>query len=230
VTAVLAQHSAGTVEHGTPHEIVAMAREVFCGEGIDCDPFTNAYWNRYVIGARFYVDQEANALSPRWTWTRTVLAGHRDEMTLPKHATYFINCPGGLVKEAWQFAQARWLEGSAVFWVGFNIEQLSYLQTLGAMFHGFRRIIPPRRLSFLRRPGDVANDLRRRSAEAQTAKKADALIRQLERFVEAHPDPNGPPVVGSSPTHSNFLLLMPSEIHQVRRFESAAKQMHAEVF
>lgn len=227
---VLAQHSAATVEHGTPHEVAALARHVFGPLGIECDPFTSGYWNRHVIKALFYVDEQANALSPRWTWTRLVLGGTTDEMALPKHSTYFINCPGGLVREAWAFARARWLEGAAVFWVGFNIEQLSYLQSVGAMFRGFQRVIPPRRLAFLRRPGDVAADLRRRAAEAQTAKKADALIRQLERFVEAYPDPNGPPVRGMSPTHSNFLLLMPSELDQVERFEGAARLMNAEPF
>jgi hypothetical protein len=222
VVAVLAQHSAATVEHGTPHEVVALARHVFGPLGIQCDPFSSPYWNGHVIKADLFYTEGQDALSvPERHW---VCAPD------PLHATYFINAPGGLVKEAWAFARARWLEGAAVFWVGFNIEQLSYLQGVGAMYRGFQRVIPPRRLAFLRRPGDVAADLRRRAAEAPTAEKADALIRQLERFVEVHRDPNGPPVRGLSPTHSNFLLLMPSELDQVERFEGAARLMNAEAF
>lgn len=222
MVAVLAQHSTATVEHGTPHEVAALARHVFGELGIRCDPFSSPYWNGHVIKADFFYTEGQDALSIKeehWTCAPD-----------PLHGTFFVNCPGGLVKESWAFARARWLEGAAVFWVGFNIEQLAYLQTVGAMFRGFRRVIPPRRLAFLRRPGDVAADLRRRAAEALTAEKADALIRQLEQFVAAHPDPNGPPVRGMSPTHSNFLLLMPSELDQVERFEGAARLMNAEVF
>lgn len=227
---VLAQHASTTVEHGTPHEVVALARHVFAEKGIGCDPFSNAYWNSNVIKARAYCDEQRNALDPALRWQRLILAGTTDEMHVPSFLTYFINCPGGLVKQAWRFAWERWLEGSAVFWLGFNIEQLAYLQGMGAMFRGFSRLIPPRRLAFLRRPGDVASELSARLLEAPTDEKARAIQRQLELLLRAHPDPNGPPIRGMSPTHSNVLLLMPSEQDQVERFEGAAKLLPAEVF
>lgn len=230
MVAVLAQHSAATVEHGTPHEVVALARHVFGEDGIDCDPFSNAYWNRHVVKARSYCDEAFNALDPKHPWTRTVLAGAADETRLPSRLTFFVNCPGGLVKESWAFCCDRWLEGSAVFWTGFNIEQLAYLQTMGAMFRGFRRVIPPRRLAFLRRPGDVFEDFNRRIKDAPTTEKREALFSLRDRFHAQHPDPNGPPVRGMSPTHSNFLLLMPSELDQVERFEGAARLMNVEAF
>jgi hypothetical protein len=222
VVAVLAQHSAATVEHGTPHEVAALARHVFGPLGIRCDPFSSPYWNGHVIKADFFYTEGQDALSieeEHWTCAPD-----------PLHATFFINCPGGLVKESWAFARARWLEGSAVFWVGFNIEQLAYLQTVGAMFRGFRRVIPPRRLAFLRRPGDVFEDYNRRIKEAPTTEKREALFSLRDRFHARHPEPNGPPVRGMSPTHSNFLLLMPSELDQVERFEGAARLMNAEAF
>lgn len=217
---VLAQHAATTVEHGTPHEVVALARHVFGPIGIECDPFSSPYWNSMVIKAEVFFDEEDDALDPGRPWT----SGD------PDFDTFFINPPGGLVKQAWRFAWERWLEGSAVFWLGFNLEQLAYLQGVGAMFRGFSRFIPPRRLAFLRRPGDVANELSARLLEAPTDEKARAIQRQLELLLRAHPDPNGPPIRGMSPTHSNVLLLMPSEQDQVERFEGAAKLLPAEVF
>lgn len=219
--AVLAQHSAATVEHGTPHEVVALARHVL-GE-IELDPFSNAYWNEHVVKADDYCDESTNALDPLRRWV-TVESG------TPKFGTMFINPPGGLVKEAWRFACERWCEGSSVFWVGFNIEQLSYLQGQALMFRGFRRVIPPRRLAFLRRPGDVVADLTARIEKAQAERKARALMCELERFQAAHPDPSGPPVRGMSPTHSNYLCLLPRAPEQIERFEAAAQLMPAEVF
>jgi hypothetical protein len=175
----LAMHSTATVEHGSPHEVVALARHVLGGV-IECDPFSNHYWNRFVVKAQVFCDEETNALSPAHRWTRHVT----DEfIALPRFQTYFINPPGGLVKEAWRFACARWCEGSSVFWTGFSLEQMVYLGRLGFMWPGFRRVIPPRRLCFLSRVGDDAPPV---SAKSPTHGNVLLLMpqepEQVERF------------------------------------------------
>lgn len=214
---VLAQHSTATVEHGTPHEVVALARHALGVAEIHGDPCSSPYWNENVIRARNF-------------WTERTSLLRYGSVRFGAGLTWFINPPGGLVREFWQFACDRYEEGSAVFWVGFALEQLTYLQMRGALFPGFRRLLPPRRLAFLRRPGDVFEDYNRRIKEATSTAKREALFAQRDRFYARHQDPNGPPVKGASPTHPNYLLLMPSEIDQVERFEGAARLMNAEAF
>ena len=181
----LPAHMAKTVEHGTPTAIVEMARRVM--GGIDCDPCSSDYWNDHVVHAWESWDETQNAL-------RYQKAGDLSRDGEPMWARFFINPPGGKIKDAWRFAVARWQERSTVFWVGFSLEQLVYLQREGAMYPGFSRCIPPRRLAFLR--------------------KVDG----------------GPPVPGKSPTHGNFLLLMPSEPGQVERFNDSARELGCEAF
>jgi hypothetical protein len=134
---VLAMHSSATAEHGTPHEVVALARHVM--GRIDLDPCSNAYWNKHVIHAKEFVDQDGDAADGDWCWPG---AARGDRV--------FVNPPGGQVKEFWRLSLQLWLAGAAVFWVGFSLEQLVYLGREGAMFPGFRRVILPRRLAFLR--------------------------------------------------------------------------------
>lgn len=176
---VKAQHSAATVEHGTPVEIVEMARRVL--GNIHGDPFSSAYWNEHVVKAANFWDERHSLLSYK-------------SVRFGAGLTWLVNPPGGLVKDAWQFAVERYGEGSAVFWVGFSLEQLVYLGRKGVMFKGFRRCVPPRRLAFL-------------------------------RMVEG-----GPPVPGTSPTHGNYLLLMPSGPEQVERFDAEARELGVEAF
>lgn len=212
---VLAMHSAVTVEHGTPHEVAALARHVL--GRIDVDPFSNAYWNRHVIKARQFIDEEQDALDPDWEFAD-------DE-------TFIVNPPGGMVREAFRFATDRYCQGSDVFWVGFNLEQMPYLQRQGLFYPSFRRALPPRRLAFLRRPGDVADDLNRRMNEPGISERAYLeLSRKLGRLLERHPDPDGPPLPGTQPTHSNYLCLMSHRSEAIERFEEAVQLMPAEVF
>jgi hypothetical protein len=178
---VLAQHSTATPEHGTPREIVEMARYVL-GE-IEADACSSRYWNTHSVRAGIHFDADNSPLDAA-PWT---IPPH----SRPAYDTWLVNPPGGLVKEFWRFATARYREGSAVFWVGFSLEQLVYLQKEGALFPGFRRCIPPRRLAFLR--------------------KVDGL----------------PPVPGKSPTHGNWLCLMPNDAKQIARFEEASLSLGA---
>jgi hypothetical protein len=201
-----AQHSSATPEHGTPHEIVELARTVL--GGIDCDPCSSGYWNEHVVHAPWFWDaarpwkdgDPGGAVGLRW----------------------FINPPSGAVKEFWRFAVDRWEEGSSVFFVGFSLEQLVYLQRDGALSPSFVRTIPPARLKFLRRPGDVVDDLVARAARTRSRGRRAALQLRLDRFVADHPERDGAAVPGVAPTHGNYLLLLPSPFDGGRRrFERA---------
>lgn len=131
--ATAALHSKASPDWGTPSAIVEMARTVM--GGIDCDPCSNAYWNEHVVRAPWFWDEQ----NP---WK---------DGDPSADLKWLINAPGGLVKQFWKFATERYKEGSAVFWVGFNIGQLQTLQDHGLFFDGFVRCIPRRRLAYLKR-------------------------------------------------------------------------------
>ncbi len=194
----LAQHSSATCEHGSPPHIIAMGREVLGGR-IHCDPFTSEHFNE-AVGASYIFTAEDSALDPARRW---IFRGE------PVFRTFYINPPSGLVKEAWRFATARWLEGSAVFWVGFSLEQMLYLQKLGLFYLGFHRCIPPSRLNFVR----VVEPSRQRAL-------FDVDDEDQPVALEA----------ADSPTHGNFLALMPSDLGQVERFNVEARALGAEAF
>lgn len=215
--------SAATVEHGTPEHIVELGREVL-GGAIECDAASSAYWNRWVVKARAYFDEERSALSPEFERLWTMVNG------APLYSTFSINPPGGLVKEFWRFGTHRWLEGSAVFWVGFSLEQMGYLSRAGLMWPGFRRAVLPKRLAFLQR---------RRDAIAAALEKADAAAKKGDLGTAARLtaragglalDPDGPPVPATAPTHSNYLALLPSDGAQVERFDAGVRALGAEPF
>ena len=192
----LAQHSAATFEWGSPHDVVAMARHVL--GRIECDPCTSEYWNNHVVKAdAIYTEADSSLGRRRRHWTSD---------GVPVWRTFYINPPGGLVHEFFRFATERWLEGSAVFWTGFSLEQVVYLQRMGFFFHGFRRVVPPRRLAFMRGVADRP---------------------QRSLFGEM---PMDAPFQVDDPTHGNYLLLMPSEQEQIERFEGACALMPGEVF
>jgi hypothetical protein len=217
----LAQHSAATVEHGSPHEIVALARHVFGGV-IDCDPCTSHYWNRHVVKAGFVLTEGDNALELEDSYF-TCADG-------PVFETYFINPPGGLILEFWQFACKRWLEGAAVFWLGFNLDQMSYLQRHGAMFNGFQRVILPYRLAFLQARAAMRESLLKKRHEAIKENASPRTLQALDRRLLALAPLDGPPVPAPSPTRNNYLLLMPSTAEQSTRFAGACRLMPAEAF
>jgi hypothetical protein len=101
----LAQHSRAFDGWETPPEIVAVARALL-GEFLD--PCTYAH---NPTGARIWFTREDDALS-------------RDEWPdLP----VFCNPPGGLVRQFWRRCVAHAYDARPVFWVGFNLNQLAYL-------------------------------------------------------------------------------------------------------
>lgn len=138
-SAVKAQHSKVSVEWGTPHAIVELAREVM--GGIDCDPCSSAYWNEHVVKADTFFG-----------------LGHPPGLDVLQiqgfsHSKrWLINPPGGMVKEFWRFALDRWQAGSAVLWVGFNLNQMTYLARRGLFSPAMRRLMFDKRIRYLRRP------------------------------------------------------------------------------
>lgn len=140
--AAKAQHSKATVEWGTPAHIVELARDVM--GGIDCDPCSSFYWNAVVRATAFWNEEG------------------RQGVASVDEKRWLINPPGGLVKEFWQSAINRWNEGSAVFWIGFSLNQMTYLGKRGLFAPQFIRCVPSQRLRYLTKveggppvPGDA---------------------------------------------------------------------------
>lgn len=133
-------------EHGTGPEILGVEREVF-GDRIDLDPFSSATFNRYVGAARIITAQQ-NAWQTPW---HPLLPPPRqlrtDRTTLAPGVSrehWHVNPPGSHdgsnVARAWWSLVEYWRRGAfrAAFYVGFNIEQLSRLQRVGAATHPLR--------------------------------------------------------------------------------------------
>lgn len=215
---VLAQHSKASVEHGTPHAIVEMAARVM--GRIDVDPCSNAYWNRHVVRAVDFYTAEDDPLDPDFYW----------KVDPERRPAYFINPPGGLVKEFWRFAVSRYQEGACVFWVGFSLEQLAYLQREGAMFAGFRRCIPTSRLAFLQDRRSAVESLRKKAKKLMDDGKPEKARRLRERARELASDLEGAPVPGTQPTHANYLILLSDSLGQRELFEAEARALGAEPF
>jgi hypothetical protein len=119
-----------TCEHGTPPAGVELAR--YALGGIDLDPSSNAYWNRYTVKADAYYDRRQDGLRQPWG------------------GKLFVNPPGAddeaesesLVRPFWDRLVALWRAGtvhSAVFW-GFSVEQLQTLQSSETGMHPARCI------------------------------------------------------------------------------------------
>jgi hypothetical protein len=117
-----AQHSAKSVEWGTPPEIVEWARRELGGT-IDLDPASNAKWNGTVRATKFLSSEnDAVGASP------AVAGAWADASTV------FLNPPGRLVGRFWDrlivWHRERILRGlpAHAIWIGFSVEQLSVLQ------------------------------------------------------------------------------------------------------
>ena len=141
-----AQHSQASCEHGTPREIVELARHAL--GGIDLDVCTSEYWNRYSVQAADFYDRRRNGLDPRNPWAGRV----------------FCNPPGAddkaksrnLVGPFWARMVTAWRAGQidGAVWIGYSLEQLVKLQ--GSSWSPLRCLVlvPRDRLEFLQpRPG-----------------------------------------------------------------------------
>lgn len=187
-----ALHSKEKTDWGTPVEIVEGARRVM--GTIDYDLCSSAYWNRHVVKASRFWSEEESAL---------------DGTANPfPRGNYLCNPPGGLVLEFWRLCVGLVGNGSTVFWVGFSVEQMAYLQDEYLFAAPFLRVIPRRRLKFLERRGFL--DRRRHDS---------------------------PPEPAARPSHSNFLVLMASSTQpwatagaQAARFATLAASLGGKVF
>jgi hypothetical protein len=109
---------------GTPAFLVELARGLL--GTIDLDPCSTAVDNEVIQASHFYTEQDDGLVQP---WSGTVLC----------------NPPGGnskLVKAFWAKCVAH---PAPVFWVGFNLGQLRYLQPSPL---GFRCAILRKRVQF----------------------------------------------------------------------------------
>lgn len=137
-------HSADSMEHGTPAEVVELARCV--GGTIGTDPFSSAYWNHHSVRAATFYDVEHSGLDERNAWRGFCL----------------VNPPGGdkergtksLVRPAWERLVEEWRAGKidGALWVAYSLEQLCMLQGSPAHPLQFPTCVPCERLRFLRRP------------------------------------------------------------------------------
>lgn len=160
-----AQHSAASCEHGTPEEIIELARHTL--GGIDLDPASSERWNKHVGAKRYYCRQNDGLLQP-WFGRVFVNPPGRD-------TTY--NTPS-LVRKFWSRLVEHWRAGKidGAIWVGYSLEQLVQLQAEPAHPLQFPTLIPAARLKFNHPAINVASGI----------------------------------APGKSPTHGNFITLLPS--------------------
>lgn len=185
-----ALHSKEKTDWGTPVEVVEGARKVM--GSIDYDLCSSWYWNHHVVHAARFWSEGESAL---------------DGTTNPfPRGNYLCNPTGGLVVEFWDLCRDLVVLGSTVFWVGFSVEQMAYLQDRELFSAAFLRTIPRRRLKFLERHGFL--DRKRH---------------------------NSPPVPAARPSHSNFLVLMRDsysipDTRMTPRFHDLASSLGGKVF
>jgi hypothetical protein len=108
--------------------------------GIDLDPFSSPTFNRYVQ-ARRIITADQNAWKTRWHAEAPPpreLGQDEARPLKPSREVWHINPPGSkdgsAVGDAWcaveEYERRRCF--AVAFWVGFNLEQLSRLQRVGA--------------------------------------------------------------------------------------------------
>lgn len=119
---MLAQHSKRNSCYGTPAHLVADARKVM--GSIDIDPCTDEEQNQGVVKATMFYDEETDGLTHHWDYSALFGELHSD---CPTNA--FVNPDGRIVKEMWAKALDEFYSHrcKSVFWVGFSLSQLAYL-------------------------------------------------------------------------------------------------------
>lgn len=148
------QHSAASMEHMTPREVVELARAM--GQGvIGTDPFSSAYANHHTVRAQVFYDREHSGLDLRNRWSGFCLVNPPGGITEIDKVTKKrkIIAPS-LVKPAWNRTVDEWRHGriDGALWVGFSLEQLVLLQ--GEPTHPLMlpTVVPCERWDFLYRP------------------------------------------------------------------------------
>lgn len=203
-------HSAKTNDWGTPRDIVELARTTM--GHIGQDPCSSEYWNTHVVEADVFFDDEDDALNvPADAWGVD---------------TYIVNPPSGLVKEFWDFAVARWQEGSAVFFVGFSLNQMTYLGKVGLFAPQFVRCVPFQRTRYLESPLGASARLREKAEKSKDPDEYSRLIAESSDWL-CRAAANEPPHSGDAPPHGSYLALLPNTRAQIERFRALASAIGA---
>ena len=185
-----AQHSNSSQDHGTPAEVVALARHAL-GD-IGTDPCSDAYWNHYTVKAKvFWSKADDGLVRP---WAGTVLCnppgGESDKDPATGKRRILV---ASLVRPFWERLCNDWRAGliDGALWVNYSLEMLCLLQ--GSPCHPLQlpTVVPCERLRYLRRPeggGPPKSGTSPTHASALTllpSRRDPALAkRQLSRFVE----------------------------------------------
>jgi hypothetical protein len=161
-----AAHSAESAEHGSPPEFVDLAHAVM--GGIDLDPASSPAWNLNVRAARI-ITAEQNGLRTPWVDGAPSVLELRTRPVpgAGKRMRVIVNAPGDprgeLVAAFWfgltTYFALRWV--SSAIWIGFNVEQLSRLQRVGAPTSPLREmtLVPSERKNYIdERTGRAQDD------------------------------------------------------------------------
>ena len=147
----IAQHSNDSMEHGTPAEVVELARYV--GGRIHTDPFSSAYFNTNSVKADTFYDKDHDGLRSIWSGFCLVNPPGGVTKTDPVTKKRTVIVPS-LVRPAWESLVDRWRRGAidGALWVSFTLEYLCQLQDAPACPTLFPTCIPATRLRYLYRP------------------------------------------------------------------------------
>lgn len=171
-----AQHSMDSDEQGTPPAFIRLARETM--GGIDLDPASSPEWNEHV-GATRIITKAENALRTPWwpdapaplelltSTLRPIRPAISAGVEVERFRRVICNSPsdrrGELVAAFWRaitgYFHAGWITSGV--WIGFNVEQLSRLQRVGARSHPLQHVtLIPRERADYRDPetGELQDD------------------------------------------------------------------------
>lgn len=151
-----AAHLSISPEQGSPPVFVELAHAVM--GGIDLDPASSPAWNRNVGATRIITAAENGLRTPWVAGAPSVLELRtRPVPGFGERVRVLVNPPGDkrgeLVAEFWYgvttYFALRWI--SSAIWIGFNVEQLSRLQRVGAPTSPLREmtLVPEERKNYI---------------------------------------------------------------------------------
>lgn len=148
-----------THDHGTTPEYVALMHEVFQGDP-DLDPASHEKWNAGIRARRFITEEMDARVSPwfdgaplpnRLLTDRRCLPGNLEGELV--HCNPPNDADGRLAAFFWRTCVEYFLRGyaRAVYFVGFNVEQLARNQRIGARSSPLKHptIVPAERPRYL---------------------------------------------------------------------------------
>lgn len=195
---MLAQLSCTSYEWGSPPWLLDGGRHVLGGD-FDLDPCSSAYWNAHHVRAKRFIDVVEDGTRAQWN----VQPGFR----------IVCNPASFIVDTLFRRCMAARAEGAATWWIGFNLDQIAYLQNDGFFAPDLRRIILRERVAWLQGVAEQP---------------------QQALFGTPAPDALPEPVPQKSPTHPNYVALLPEPgvagVGQMKRFVEWAATVGSVVF